>query len=200
VSDLGVLAMAVGGLAGAGYVLWRAVCNWRGVGRPVQEFSARLFEVFPRSYLTFAMLVSAFGAFLGIACIGGLLGLGDALFPVGFVLLLAMLPLLLLHLWVNAFNRPRFLVPPRFRGLPGWVAEARARRRVARIPKRTKHKVEIRRITPPRSADQSPYLVAQCTSGGCDWHAYADDGVAHELADLRAKVSVHTSLVPRRSF
>ncbi len=135
------------------FTLWRAVpAVWRGQLRrpPVEDF--RLFSVSARSYLSGLL---AFTAWLGgFAACGALalvhLGFGGfdramsrgitAFLVMAIVLLGASLwavavPLTVLQWVVNAVNRPRLLVPPRYRGRPGSVGRRlRAERRPGALP------------------------------------------------------------------
>ncbi|WP_155371289.1 hypothetical protein [Catellatospora vulcania] len=195
--------------------LWRALPSiWRGERRlPIRDI--RIFSIFPRSYLSGLLAVTAwYGGFAagGAAMvIHGVFGFDDASSPddppaavalmavfiaVATVLLAVALPLTVLQWVVNAFNRPRRLVPPKHRGKPGWVGEqARRNARERASWSRTDHLVEIIEA----DAGDGPagrFLVAVCDEHGCGWMEFADDGVvAEEEENLRAKAARHSSQV-----
>ncbi|RKE06458.1 hypothetical protein C8E86_1278 [Catellatospora citrea] len=125
--------------------LWRYLpAVWRGELRrtPVENF--RLFTVSPRSYLSGLLAITAWYGSLaasGAAMLAFLAAGGDETTPVGavpiagalasasgVVLALVAFPLTVVQWAVNAFNRPRLLVPPRYRNKPGSVAQRRADR------------------------------------------------------------------------
>ena len=161
-------------IAAIAYAVWRVArlpAVWRGASF---HRSYRKLEVNRRSYLIFVVEV-------GLLCAGIMLGgIGLAVDnewlrrDASLALVLLAVSLLPVHLMVNAFNRPRFLVPPDLRHEPGWVGrrqQARRRRATGRPP--TSHPVQIIEIRPlPDEPDAfPPVLVASCTSDECDWES-----------------------------
>ena len=202
----GVCASAV-----PAWILYRAVAPlkaiWRGDTSRIYTLPTRSGIVQARNYLAYLLwVIPAFGGlmFIGVAIISATLSsvrtdLIDILFTIGVCSLLAAGPLLLVHVIVNATNRPRFLVPPPYRDQPGAIAAARkrrARRRVGQPP--TDHLVEILDVRPPPGDDDyEPYLMAICSVDGCDWTAHVDPalGYAAAEADLRQRARKHTTNV-----
>ncbi len=208
-----VSAVAVLGLPPYLVSLWRALpAVWRGERRsPIRHL--RLFSIFPRSYLSGLLAVTAwYGGFAAVGgglLVYGILGFDDGsssddppaavvlmavFFAVAALLLAAALPLTVLQWVMNAFNRPHRLVPPRYRDKAGWVGEqARLNRQRASLP-RTDHLVEIVEAD-PGDGPGGRFLVAVCGDSSCGWMGYADEGVAAEEENLRAKAARHSSQV-----
>jgi hypothetical protein len=203
--------------------MWRQLPPiWRGERRstPVEDF--RLFSVLPRSYLTGLLAITGWcGGFalLGAGLLVGLVfggmdtsSLGDSpvlftvvatLLVLGGVLLAVAVPLTVLQWVVNAFNRPRRLVPPKYRTRPGSIGDrARRRKRTAAALPPTEHLVEIFEADPGPDP-QDRFLVALCAEPGCGWTEYSDpdsdgtvgDGSAAQTALRAAVVRQHSSRV-----
>lgn len=181
---------------------------WRGDADAVPDLPSQMpFNVHPRSYVTFTMFAFAFfggGAILIIrAPVLENIIPGASRLP-GAVLLIAIVVPLVLHLIVNAFNRPKWLVPPPFRHQPGWVAARRDRRRRTEqgLPQ-TQHRVEIHHLIYdgiPNDWDLPTSLWwAKCAEPGCGWdtdNQTSED--AHDPeADLRRLAAAHSSQVVR---
>ncbi|GAB4055599.1 hypothetical protein GCM10028775_50910 [Catellatospora paridis] len=174
--------------------VWRVVpALWRGEHEgslPVRH--VRMYDVFPRSYVTALLPLSAIAGFfllLGLQFVVGKLTLAPA--KGAFALMVLTVPLTVLHWVVNAYNRPRALVPPAYRDQPGWV-EVRRRRRSNRRAGRpdTDHLVEIIDFGPPGTD-----LEAICTEDGCRWRAEPDRHAHVPELSLRNKVAQHSSRI-----
>jgi hypothetical protein len=197
-----VLALA-GGLALIGFLVFnyrRLPAIWRGDQAPTLRNP--LFTVYPRSYVSYLCLLTAYvGGFALLLIAGGISGVASwarVLFNVSQWVMLAAVPILVGHWVVNALNLPRALVPPAYRDWPGTIARrrlVRERRRAGRPP--TDHLVEIREYRPPPEI-ATPYLRAICTVDECDWEA--DEPEAHpvHLQRLREKVAGHTDTVSQQ--
>lgn len=134
------LAIGLCATALPAWVLYRAVAPfraiWSGDTSRVHTLPTRFGTVKARNYLAYLMwTIPAFGGLLliGMAIMAATLSRGrsadlsDVLFQVGVVSLLAAGPLMLVHVIVNATNRPRILVPPPYRDQPGVIGQARKR-------------------------------------------------------------------------
>ena len=197
-----LLALA-GGLTLIGFLAFnyrRLPAVWRG--DPAPTLRNPLFTVYPRSYVSYLCLLTAFvGGFALFLIAGGLSSLGSwarLLFNASQWLMLATVPMLVGHWVVNALNRPRALVPPAYRDRPGTIARrrlVRGRRRAGRPP--TDHLVEISELRPPPDI-ATPYLVATCTGDECDWRADEPEAQPVHLQRLREKVAGHTDAVSPR--
>ena len=109
---------------------------WHGNASTVARWNTgRSMEVTARSFFAFLLTMASFAVamiLLPVAAIGmKLTRSGLWLIPAGIALLCIGLMLcgIVLHALVNAFNRPRWLVPPPYRDQPGWVAQRRVGRR-----------------------------------------------------------------------
>ena len=201
---VGVAIVAV-----AGWMLYRVLAParaiWRGDARRVPSFSQ--ITVNARSYLAF--LLWFVPMFVGIALLGIMLiwisitgevsTAGRAIATTGVALVVVGLPLIVLRWVVSAFGRPRFLVPPPYRGQRAGLAEARERRRRKRegTPP-TDHVVEILDVRPlPPDTSYEPYLMALCSEPGCDWMEFPDDKLigAPEEDQLRRLAAEHSTTV-----
>lgn len=174
--------------------VWRVVpALWRGEHEgPLPVRHVRMYDVFPRSYLTALLPLSAIAGFfllLGLQFVVGKLTLAPA--RGSFLLMGLTVPLTVLQWVVNAYNRPRALVPPAYRDQPGWV-EARRRRRSNRRAGRpdTDHLVEIVDFGP-----EGTDLVAICTEDGCQWQAEPDRRAHVPEVSLRNKATRHSSRI-----
>ena len=177
---------------------------WRGNKRRVPSLPS--ISVNARSYLAFlAWFVPEFGglALLGLTWIvGQFVGPTKVLYPLfvtGVVLILGGPSLILLHWFVSAFGRPRFLIPPPYRSEPGGLSQARERRRRQRSGQApTDHLVEIVEVRPRTVEDGfEPYFMARCDDPECDWLAFTDDALpgAPGEQQLRAQAARHTTKV-----
>ncbi|WP_191839011.1 hypothetical protein [Catellatospora chokoriensis] len=174
--------------------VWRVVpALWRGEHEgslPVGH--VRMYDVFPRSYVTALLPLSAFAGFvllLGVQFVVGALTIAPA--KGAFLLMGLTAPLTVLHWVVNAYNRPRALVPPAFRDQLGWV-DVRRRRRSNRRAGRpdTDHLVEILDFGSPGTES-----VAICTEAGCRWRAVPDRRAHVPELSLRNKATRHSSRI-----
>jgi hypothetical protein len=154
---------------------------WRGDKRRVPSLPS--ISVNARSYLAFlAWFVPVFGglALLGLTWIvGQFVGSKKVLYPLfvtGVALILGGPPLVVLHWFVSAFGRPRFLIPPPYRSERGGLSQARERRRRQRSGQApTDHLVEILEVRPRTVEDDfEPYVMARCDDPECDWMAFGD--------------------------
>ena len=205
------LIIGVCAVAGPAWLLYRAVAPfkaiWRGDTSRIYSLPTRFGIVQPRNYLAYLLwVVPAFGGLLVVGVTFILAGLSrgrtdltDVLIAIGGGSLLAAGPLMLVHVIVNAINRPRILVPPPYRDQIGAIAAGRnrrARRRAGQPP--TDHLVEIFDVRPrPGQGDYERYLMAICSVDGCDWMADVDAarGQAAAEAELRQEARKHTSNV-----
>jgi hypothetical protein len=194
------------GWLGVRYAQLAAV--WRGERPRFMAGSNRLFSVYPRSYLTYLATATCYLGGPGILLLSAA-GRVVAMGIIGVALAVATVPVLCLHAVVNMFNRPAFLVPPRYRSLRGTVAESagrRARVRAGRPP--TDHQVTIHEVRPFDAADYAPYLVAICDEDHCGWTQFADApdgietpaGLAAADAALRVTAAGHTTNVATERF
>jgi hypothetical protein len=184
-------------VAGPVLLWWRLVRVWHGDLSAIATTRGFVVEANGRSYLAHAARSTAWWGGLGLILVAAALT-GEPRTGLGVVavgLWLASVPLLVLQLVVNLFNRPKFLVPPPFRDDPGALAQwrlSRARRRAGQPP--TDHDVEILDVRPmPGTDDYEPYLMAICGADGCDWQEFADDDAANPERNLRDKVARHTT-------
>jgi hypothetical protein len=169
--DVTFLLVSVAAIAYAAWRVARLPAVWRGA-----SFHRRFpgLEVNRRSYLIFVVEIGFLGAGLTLGGIGlavGNEGLRRDASLAGVLLALSLVPV---HLVVNAFNRPRLLVPPDLRDEPGWVGrrqQARRRRATGRPP--TSHPVKLIEIRPlPDEPDAfEPVFIASCTSDECLWES-----------------------------
>jgi predicted RNase H-like HicB family nuclease len=155
------------------------------------------FEVRARSYLTCTVWAVLFFGGPGLAFAGWATGV-DPIARTGVTMLLLSAPALLVHLAVDAFDGPRFLVLPRYRDEPGWItARRRSRERAARGQPPTSHRVRVHDVRPrPGKDDYAPYVVAICDE--CSW---TSDPVGQDEAEAEARVrraaATHTGDVAR---
>jgi hypothetical protein len=186
------LLLVIATAAGMALLVAQVVAVWRGAD--VHLSGGRLPEVNRRSYLIFAVEVCVFCGGLMLGFVGLLTGselLRRNASLTGVLLALSLLPV---HLVVNAFNRPGFLVPPDLRHEPGWVGrrqEARRRRAAGRPP--TGHPVQILDVRAPpdeQHAYPPPFFVASCTIEGCDWESAE---VAQDAPEAEATVRRHAA-------
>jgi hypothetical protein len=209
-----VVKNAVFGLLGAalvGWILALAVAPareiWRGNAARTRSLPTSSGRLPARCYLAYLlwMVPGCTGLVIIILTltVEGLVGAHHDVFATigrtGFGIFTLALPFLPVHLWVKAFNRPSFLVPPPYLEQRGALAERRERRRRAQagLPP-TDHVVEIVDVRPiPEGTDIGPYLRAVCTVGDCPWHARAEDAGGPDAweADLRRQASQHTTAV-----
>jgi hypothetical protein len=206
-------AYVVGGIAVAGFAI--AVLFyyarpareiWRGNTSRMPIDFAGLVTVAPRTYPSALLCV---GAAAGAFALGGIAVALDAitgarwpesLLGAAGLLMVTNVVLVPLHWFVDATGRPKFLVPPPFRGEPGGFAAARGRRRRRRAGQpETDHLVEIFHVRPESGDDYEPYLVAICADDGCNWMEFADDDVLVQSDEeqLRVKAARHTTNVAR---
>ncbi len=208
-----VIAYVVGGLAVASiaiallfYYVRPAREIWRGDTSRMPIQLGPMITVTPRTYpsalLCVGTLTVAF-ALGGVAfALGGITGARwpEHLLIPAVVMLLANVVLVPLNWFVEATNRPKFLVPPPYRGQPGSFAAARRRRqrRRAGLPQ-TDHLVEIFQVRPEPGDDNEPFLVAICADDECGWMEFADDDVLDQSEEeqLLAKAAGHTTNVAR---
>jgi hypothetical protein len=184
---IAVAVLLIAAAAGMAPLVAHVPAVWRGADFHLR--GGRLPEVNRRSYLIFVVefFVLSTGLMLGfIGLITGSELLRRNVPLTGVLLALSLLPV---HLVVNAFNRPRFLVPPDLRHEPGWVGERQeARRRRAAGRPQTSHPVQILDVRAPpdeQDAYPPPFLVATCTSDGCDWES---EEVAQDAPEAEATV------------
>jgi hypothetical protein len=168
---------------------------WRGDKRAIATIRGTWADVYARSYVVH--LARNFAACAGAAllCIAvGVSPAGRTVGVIGILLWLCYVPLLLLHWFVNATNRPKFLVPPPYRDEQGGVALARLRRRRQKAGQApTDHEVEILDVRPRPGDSYEPYLMAMCSADGCDWQEFPDAKDVDEMQSLREKTRRHTS-------
>lgn len=202
VGGIGVASIAIAILF---YYMRPARQIWRGDTSRMPPFDYYVLDVAPRTYPAFLLCVGAATVGLALAgtavAIGGLTGADwpRHLLLAGLILLVASVVLMPLNWFVAATGRPRFLVPPPYRGHPGSSAAARSRRRRTRagLPQ-TDHRVEIFQVR-PQPGDDEPYLVAICADDECGWMEFGDDDVLgqSEEEQLRAKAARHSTNVAR---
>lgn len=202
---VGGLGLASAAIAALFYYMRPARQIWRGDTSRVPPFDYYVLEVAPRTYPTFLLCVGAMT--LGFALGGTAVALGGItgadwprhLLLAGIILLAASGVLMPLNWFVAATGRPRFLVPPPYRGQPGSLAAARSRRQRKRagLPQ-TDHLVEIFQVRPEPGDDVS-YFVAICADDECGWMEFGDDDVLgqSEEEQLRAKAARHSTNVAR---
>jgi hypothetical protein len=189
-------------IAAIAYVVWRVArlpAVWRGA-----SFHRRfgVLEVNRRSYLIFVVEVGLLCAGLTLGGIGLAVDNEWLRRDASFALMLLALSLLPVHLVVNAFNRPRFLVPPDLRHEPGWEGErqeARRRRAAGRPP--TSHPVQILDVRAPpdeQDAYPPPFFYASCTIEGCGWQSaeIAQDAPEAEATVRRYAASHSDNVLP----
>jgi hypothetical protein len=181
-----------------------AAAIWRGDANRVPHLGT--ISVNARSYLAFLLWFVPFFLGLGLvvaAAVAQTLGRsGSGVLAItggaGVVLMTVGVPLIGLHWFVSAFGRPKFLIPPPYRGQRGSFAEARERRRRRRagLPP-TDHLVEIHDVRPLDPTDYERYLVAICTEPECGWLDFADPKLIGptEEQQLRTKAAKHTTTV-----
>jgi hypothetical protein len=208
-----VIAYVVGGLAVASvaiailfYYVRPARKIWRGESSRTPIQLGPMITVTPRTYPSALLCVGTLaGAFTfgGVAfALGGITGARwpEHLIIPAVLMLLANVLLVPLHWFVEATNRPKFLVPPSYRDQPGSFAAARRRRRRGRagLPQ-TDHLVEIFQVRPEPGDNNEPFLVAICADEECGWTEFADDDVLDrsEEDQLRAKAARHTTNIAR---
>jgi hypothetical protein len=193
---------ATGGIVFAG--LRPAAAIWRGDASRVPHLGG--ISVNARSYLAF--LLWFVPCFLGpclvaiVAVVATLIGSTNVVLSIvavaGFALMAVGVPWLGLHWFVSAFARPKFLIPPPYRGQRGSIAERqeRRRRRRAGLPP-TEHLVEIHDVRPFDPAEYEPYLVAICAEPDCGWLEFADPKLIgpSEEGQLREKAAKHSTRV-----
>ena len=162
--------------------------------------------VTPRTYLSAVLCVGA--VTVGFALGGVAVALGGIthstwpgyLLLAGLVTLLANVVFVPLSRIVEATGRPKFLVPPPYRGRPGSLAAERDRRRRKRAGLApTDHLVEIFEVRPEPDDDSETFLVAICADDECGWMQFADDDVLGQPEEerLRTKAAGHTTNVAR---
>jgi hypothetical protein len=163
-------------------------------------------EVNHRSYPVAATWFAFFAVGAGL---GGVGWLTESDVVVGFAAVFLVLPMFVIWpLWIsiNAWNRPRWLVPPPRRHEPGLQAARKQRRRRRRTGQpATDHEVEILEVHPlPTDADQyAPYYVAVCSNDDCGWMSDVvdlGDNPAAAEQKVRGEAAKHSSIVtgPRR--
>jgi hypothetical protein len=208
-----VFAYVVGGLAVASVAIALLVYYarpareiWRGDTSRLPIRLGPMIAVTPRTYPSALLCV---GTLTVAFALGGIaFALGDVagarwpehlLIP-AVIMLLVNVVLVPLNWVVEATNRPKFLVPPPYRGQPGSFAAAQKRRqhRRAGLPQ-THHLVEIFQVRPELGDDDEPFLVAICADDECGWMEFADDDVLEQSEEeqLRAKAARHTTNVAR---
>ena len=190
---------ATGGMLFAG--VRPAAAIWRGEANRVPHLGI---SVNARSYLAFLLWFVPFVLGLGLVVIVAAAQTltSSEVLPItgGAAVLLMVLavPLMGLHWIVSAFARPKFLIPPPYRGQRGSIAESRERRRRRRsgLPP-TDHLVEILDVRPFDPADYEPYLIAVCTDPDCGWLEFADPKLIGptEEEQLREKAAKHSTSV-----
>ena len=131
--------------------------------------------------LSGALLATKAGVAVPLMVFKVFVGLLGSVFPFGLV-----------AAFVWALNRPRWLVPPPYRGLPGAIGAWRSRqaRRNVGLPPTT-HLVEL--IVLPGGDDTD--LMAWCSAEGCDWTVYPDQLADDAEADLRMQAAEHSGRV-----
>jgi hypothetical protein len=170
-----------------GFLYLRLPAIWHGSTELPKVLVNVLFQVHPRSYLSYLVWDTA--------VLGAIAALALGLRPAAVVLALLAIPLAVLHLTVNFSGKPRLLIPPRQRGRPGYVAQFRetARRRAEGGPE-TDHVVEVYQVNSVPGEEQiERFMYAQCGQEGCEFLEFADPAAADEEASLRAKVAMHTT-------
>jgi hypothetical protein len=179
-----------------------AIAIWRGDANRLPHLAQ--ITVTARGYLAF--LLWFVPCFLGLGLIGitavawSVHGSMSAVVSmpayVGVVLMIAGAPLIGLQWFISAFARPKFMIPPPYRGQRGSFAESRERRRRRRsgLPP-TDHLVEILDVRPLEAGDFEPYLIAICSEPECDWMEFADDRLVgpSEEEQLRTKATTHST-------
>lgn len=204
------------GVAGMAFLLYRVLAPfgriWRGDASAARLLPTSQGSVEARNYLAYlAWIVPGIGGFLLLflawltaslvnRSTGHVPSIGRGVVTFGFLLLLAACPLTVLHIIVNAINRPRILVPPPYRHQLGAIASwrRRRRRRQAGLPP-TDHLVQI--IEVPDDDSGQPWLMACCTAAECDWTAEVDPGLGAVDAEdeLRQKAHKHSSRVQQQT-
>ncbi|MBX6724250.1 MAG: hypothetical protein IRY92_13620 [Dactylosporangium sp.] len=178
---------------------------WRGDAWAANGLPSLFGRVEARNYLAYLMWIVPGAGGLLLVCVVGffatLFGVDNlaedlrALMMVGVILFLAAWPLTLVHVFVNATGRPKFLVPPPYRDQPGEIGawrQRRARRRAGLPP--TDHVVETMELP---DEDGRPWLMASCTEPQCDWCADVDSDLSYADAEdaLRKEAGKHTTRV-----
>jgi hypothetical protein len=174
---------------------------WKGDADAMPSIPHQVpFAVHPRSFVTFTMVAFAFvGGFTLLVSTPlvnwEFLDEPLSLWP-GGILLIASVPLALLHLVVNAFNRPKWLVPPAFRDQPGSVFERRERRqRVGQGLPPTLHRITINHRMHVKAGRPESDWWAECTEPECGWEVEAPDNTVDPGRDLRRLAAGHSSEV-----
>ncbi len=207
-----MLVEILGGLflfAATGWMLFAglrpAAAIWRGDAHRVPHIGGGI-SVNARSYLAFLLwFVPVFlglGLVVTAATVLTVSGSSSRVLEIagrtGIVLAVIGAPLIGLHWFVSAFARPKFLIPPPYRGQRGSIAERRQRRRRRRagLPP-TDHLVEIHDVRPFDPAEYEPYLIAICAEPDCGWLEFADPKLIgpSEEEQLRAKAAEHSTRV-----
>jgi len=168
---------------------------WRGDKSAIAAIRGTLADVYARSYVVhLARNFAGWGGAAGLCIAVGMNPVWRVAGVIGILLWLCYIPLLVLHWFVNATNRPKFLVPPPFRDEQGSVAKARLRRRRQKAGQApTDHEVEIFDVRPRPGDDYEPYLMAMCSAEGCDWMEFPDSKDLDEVQSLRDKARRHTT-------
>jgi hypothetical protein len=168
---------------------------WRGDKSAIATIRGTWADVHARSYVVYlTRSLAGWGGAAGLCIAVGMDPLWRAAGVIGILLWLCYVPLLVLHWFVNATNRPKFLVPPPYRDEQGTVATARRRRRRRRSGQRpTDHEVEIFDVRPQPGDDYEPYLVAMCSAEACDWMEFPDSEDLDQMQSLRDKAHRHTT-------
>jgi hypothetical protein len=182
-------------IAGLADRVRRLPAVWRGDKKAIATVRGVMADVYARSYLVHLVRqTAAWGGAAALAVAVGAYPAWRGVGALGILLWLTYPPLLVLHWFVNATNRPRFLVPPPYRNEPGGVAEARrrARRKRAGQPP-TDHEVEIVDVRPLPGDDLEPYLMAMCSTEGCDWMEFPEPGDPDPVRSLRERARRHTT-------
>ncbi|MFG1941458.1 hypothetical protein [Nonomuraea sp. NPDC048826] len=96
--------------------------------RMMSDLNIFQMDVHPRSFLPHVLSCNFLTGGL-LVLVSGVIFRITWMEVAGWIIFALTLPAALLHASVNAFNRPRLLVPPPLRGEPGWMAELRDRQR-----------------------------------------------------------------------
>ena len=191
-------------MASSAFLLYRALAParriWSGEAAAADTLPTRWGYVEARNYLAYLLwfLPAASGfllLFTGLllSIIGQAPRLAESVAGPGIRLLLLALPLALVHIFVNATNRPRLLVPPPYRDQPGALGLARWRRaRKAAGLSPTDHPITLHEL-PPVMDGQEPGLLAVCNAQQCGWMEFVDDqDRAVRERELRRKAGEHS--------
>jgi hypothetical protein len=115
--------------------VWRGEITWVDPPRfgpiPARTYPAFMLWVGAWFFGVFLMCVTALIAVVADAPRGNGIVLAPAM--AGAFFILAAIPLILVHMCVALFARPRFLVPPPCRDQPGGIARLRQRRREGQL-------------------------------------------------------------------